>query len=112
MTLFMLATLMYVVQLIHSIEELSTGFHKKWYLFKMPFWVFLTFEIVFNIFWAVAIFSNVLPNKNTLLLVLVSLMTLNGLQHVIWALLSKKYVPGLYTAPLHLGLISIFFLLQ
>lgn len=103
---------MYGVQLTHSIEELSTGFHKKWYLFKMPFGLFLAFEIVFNIFWAVAIFFNLFPNKNTLLVVWVSLMTLNGLQHVIWALISKKYVPGLYTAPLHLGLTSIFFLQQ
>jgi hypothetical protein len=39
------------IQLFHSAEELSTGFHKRWYLFKMPFWVFLAFETCFNSLW-------------------------------------------------------------
>ncbi len=30
-----------LVQIVHAIEELGTGFNKKWYAFKMPFWVFL-----------------------------------------------------------------------
>jgi hypothetical protein len=37
-------------------------------------------------------------------------MTLNGLQHIIWSMLSKKYVPGLYTAPLHVVLLVMFIL--
>lgn len=112
MSLFILAVLMYVTQLAHSFEELTRGFHKKWYVFKMPFLVFLTFEILFNLFWAVAIFSNMLPYKGILLMVWVVLITLNGIQHVIWAMIEKKYVPGLYTAPIHLVLVATFILLK
>jgi hypothetical protein len=112
MSLLLLAELMYLAQLCHSFEELTHGFHKKWYLFKMPFWVFLTFEILFNLFWAVVIFSNVLANKETLLVVWIALMTLNGMQHVVWSVVLKKYVPGLYTAPLHLVLIALYGLMN
>ena len=32
------------IQCVHSLEELSTGFHKKWYLFSMPFFALLCFH--------------------------------------------------------------------
>ncbi len=97
------------VQLIHSVEELSTGFHKKWYLFKMPFWVFLTFEILFALFWFAVLLIDTLPIRESLQKFFLFLMLANGVQHLIWWRFAKKYVPGLITAPLHIGVFLTFY---
>ncbi len=97
-----------VVQVFHSIEELTTGFHKKWYLFKMPFWVFLSFELVFSTFWIFVLFSPALPHREGLQIFFLFLMLANGLQHIIWAVIVKKYEPGLVTAFGHLAVSLIF----
>jgi len=98
-----------LVQIVHSIEELSTGFHKKWYAFKMPFWVFLLFEISFEGFWvAVLLFHNI-PNRPALQLIFLVLMFANGVQHIVWAGNVKRYVPGLVTAPLHIIIFLLFY---
>ena len=98
------------VQLVHSIEELSTGFHKKWYLFKMPFWIFLVFEIGFTAFWMVVLFSPAFPYRIFLQTLFLLLMFANGVQHLVWYGNTKKYVSGLLTAPLHVVTTSIYFL--
>lgn len=98
-----------LVQLVHSIEELSTGFHKKWYLFKMPFWVFLLFELVFEGFWIVVYFFQDFPNRPYLQAFFLALMFTNGVQHIVWAGNTKKYVPGLITAPLHIAVFLLFY---
>lgn len=103
------APLIYFVQLAHSIEELSTGFHKRWYLFKMPFRVFLGFEIIFNIFWGTVLFYGPFPNREYLLAFFIALMFANGVQHLVWAGIVKKYVPGLITAPIHIVLFLLFY---
>ncbi|MEK7156471.1 MAG: HXXEE domain-containing protein [Patescibacteria group bacterium] len=96
------------IQLAHSAEELSTGFHRKWYLFTMPFKTFLLFEIVFSAFWiAVLILS--FPNKEFLQLLFLALMFANGVQHIVWWGVAKQYVPGLMTAPLHIAVFLIFY---
>jgi hypothetical protein len=97
------------VQLLHSIEELTMGFHKKWYLFPMPFWVFLLFEIIHNIFWILVILTNLVPYKTELSAFFIALMFANGVQHIVWFGWEKKYVPGLLTAPLHIILFLVFF---
>lgn len=102
-----IASLMFFVQILHSIEELLTGFHRRWYVFKMPFWVFLTFEIVHNFFWGVVIFTHWLPYKPQLTMFFIALMLVNGIQHFVWSAVTKKYVPGLITAPLHIVLFLI-----
>jgi hypothetical protein len=104
------ATAIFIIQIAHSIEELSSGFHKKWYLFKMPFWVFLTFEICFTAFWAFVLFIPQFPNRSSLLYFFIALMFANGLQHIIWWCFVKKYVPGLITAPIHVLLPLVFYL--
>lgn len=101
MNLEQFAIVIFIVQIFHSIEELSTGFHKKWYLFKMPFWVFLTFEICFTIFWAYVLLVPTFPHRLSFLSFFIALMLANGLQHIIWWRFAKKYVPGLITAPIH-----------
>ena len=73
-----------VIQFLHSIEELSTGFHKKWYLFTMPFWVFLLFEILFLSFWACIWLIADFPNRTVLMYSFNILMLTNGVQHIIW----------------------------
>ena len=99
----------YIVQLLHSFEELSTGFHKKWYLFKMPFKVFLSFEICFSLFWGIVIFNTNFPGRGALSAFFLALMFANGVQHLVWSGCVKKYVPGLVTAPIHIIVFLIFY---
>jgi len=101
--------LVFGLQIIHSFEELTTGFHKKWYLFKMPFWIFLTFELIHNLFWGLVIFNTNLPYRNGLLLFFLPLMFANGVQHIVWAGMAKKYVPGLITGFLHIILFLVYY---
>lgn len=97
------AFILYGVQLLHSLEELFTEFHKKWYLFKMPFWVFFTFEISFNLFWGIVLFLQNFPFRESFLVFFIILMFANGVQHIIWWRFAKKYVPGLITAFVHIA---------
>lgn len=87
----------FIVQVAHSIEELSTGFHKKWYLFKMPFSLFLLFEIAFTLFWLSVLLIPTFPIRNELQSFFLLLMFANGIQHIVWYGNVKKYVPGLFT---------------
>jgi len=99
----------FIIQLVHSLEELSSSFHARWYLFRMPFRVFLGFEILFNLFWAIVLISKQFPERQLLLAVFILLMFANGIQHLVWFSLEKKYVPGLLTAPLHVILFLLFY---
>lgn len=97
------------VQIAHSIEELSTGFNKNWYLFTMPFWVFLLFEMVFTGFWILVLFDKSFPFRDFFQSFFLLLMLANGVQHLVWSGVAKKYKPGLITAPLHVIVFSIFY---
>ena len=66
----------------------------------MPFLVFLTFEILFLAFWALVWFMPTLSHRDSLMAFFNLLMFVNGIQHLVWAGVAKKYVPGLITAPL------------
>lgn len=98
-----------LVQLVHSVEELSTGFHRKWYLFKMPFWFFLAFEILFLSFFVSVLLVSAFPHRNLVQEFFLVLMFANGLQHLVWWGVAKKYIPGLITAPLHIVVFLIFY---
>ncbi len=89
-----------ILQCLHSLEEIATGFHKKWYLFTMSFSLFLTWEILFQTFWIFILFSSDFPQRNSFMAFFTLLMFANGVQHLVWAGVIKKYVPGLFTAPL------------
>lgn len=102
-------TVSLLVQIIHSIEELVTGFHKKWYLFKMPFWIFFLFEIVFSSFWIVVWLWSDFPNRLRFQTFFLILMFVNGVQHLVWAAVTRKYVPGLITAPIHVIVTGFYF---
>jgi hypothetical protein len=98
-----------IIQLAHSIEELSAGFHKKWYVFKMPFWSFLTFELLFSSFWILVLLVPEFPQRVYLQEFFLALMFANGVQHIVWWGHVKKYVPGLITAPLHILVFLTFY---
>ena len=98
-----------LVQIVHVIEELSAGFHKKWYLFTMPFWIFLLFELIFEGFWIAVYFLQDFPNRPYLQAFFLALMFANGVQHLVWAGSVKKYVPGLITAPIHIIIFLAFY---
>lgn len=98
-----------LVQLVHSFEELSTGFHKKWYLFKMPFRVFFAFELSFSVFWIIVLLLSDFPYRIYLQVFFLALMFANGVQHLVWWGTTKKYVPGLITAPVHILVFLIFY---
>lgn len=111
-TLQSLTVFMYIIQVVHSIEELTTGFHKKWFFTKFTFRNFLLFEIVHNIFWALVIFLPFFPYRLYLLTLFVLLMFANGIEHVVWFMTEKKYVPGLYTAIIHIVSFIVFMFLN
>lgn len=102
-------SLMFIVQIIHSIEELVTGFHKKWFFFKMSFKFFLIFEILHNFFWFIVLISNNFPYRNYFLAFFLLLMFIQSLWHLAWWAMKKEYVPGLITAFVHIILFIIFY---
>ena len=75
----------------------------------MPFWVFLTFEILFEGFWIVVLLESSFPNRTSLQLLFLVLMFANGVQHIVWFGAVKKYVPGLITAPMHIVAFLLFY---
>lgn len=104
-----IATLMFWVQVTHSIEELATGFHKKWFFFKMSFEKFLTFEILHTLFWSLVLFFTTFPARDVLLSVFIVLMFAQGSWHLAWWATEKHYVPGLFTAFIHILLFLAFY---
>ncbi len=101
--------LMLFVQILHSIEELTMGFHKKWYLMKLSFKTFLIFEIIHNAFWSYVVLNKEVAFRKELLLFFIALMFANGVQHLVWFGFKKKYVPGLLTSPIHIMLFLLFY---
>ena len=89
-----------LTQLVHSQEEIWAGFHKRWFLFTMPRWVFIGFEMLFSLPIIIYLVNPNLPYANGYLQVFAILMFINGIEHIVWALVEKKYVPGLITAPI------------
>lgn len=104
---FFIASLL--VQVAHSLEELATGFHKKWFAFQMPFIVFLIFEVMFTSFFVSVLFNETFPFRSTIQAFFLLLMFLNGVQHVVWSACVRKYVPGLITAPFHIIVFTVFY---
>src|SRR3989338_1847505 len=98
-----------LVQLVHSAEELASGFHRRWYLFKMSIRTFLAFEILFSAFWIFVFFSTSLPYRVYLQAFFLVLMFANGVQHLVWWGSEKRYVPGLVTAFVHLAVFLVFY---
>lgn len=108
-SVLLFGTIALFIQLAHSIEELLTGFHKKWYLVKLSFPFFLSFEIIHNSFWTLVLLDQSFPARLPLIWFFLILMFANGIQHLVWAGSVKKYVPGLVTAVLHVVNFLVFY---
>lgn len=93
-----------VVQLAHSQEEIWTGFHKKWFLFTMPRWVFIAFEVVLSATILAYMLNLHLVGATVFSQWFIFAMLLNAMEHIIWGAIKKSYVPGLITAPIFLAL--------
>ena len=98
-----------IVQCIHGSEALIMGAHREWYLFTMPFWVLLLWEIVFLGFWSTVYVVPGFPWREHLEALFLVLMFANGLQHIVWWGTRKSYVPGIFTAPLHVVVFLAFY---
>jgi len=75
----------------------------------MPRWVFVLFEVVFSIPIIVYLVNPNLVFANAYMSVFAVLMFMNGIEHVIWALVKKSYVPGLFTAPILILIFLMFY---
>lgn len=98
-----------ITQLIHSQEEIWTGFHKKWFVFTMPRWLFIMFEVALS---AVIILYLVNPQfyaADVFMKWFMFVMLLNGMEHVIWAAVKRAYMPGLVTAPIFILLFILYY---
>ncbi len=97
-----------LIQVAHSLEEIFTGFHEKWY-FKISFKKFISFEIPFVLLWFAVLLVGNFPYRIIFQEFFLLLMFANGVQHIVWWGNAKKYVPGLITAPLHILVFLVFY---
>ncbi len=103
-------TLFVAIQLLHSLEEIFTGFDRRWRVWKMSRRFFVTFEIIFSLFLITLIFWTQFPFRETIMYGFNLLMFANGVWHLMWAGIEKKYVPGLFTAPLFIIVFILFYI--
>lgn len=98
-----------VIQLLHSQEEIWMRFDKKWPAWKMSRVTFVLFEILFLALILSIFFVRGFPQREVLMLSFNILMFANGIWHLMWAAIEKRYVPGLITAPLFLFVFLAFY---
>ncbi len=102
-------TISCLIQVLHSVEEISTRFEKRWPLWRMRRSTFVIFEIAFTALFLSALFFS--PSFEVMFAkAFIALMFANGIWHIFWAGSEKRYVPGLITAPLHVLNFIIYFL--
>ncbi len=89
-----------IIQLLHSQEEIWTNFHAKWFVITMPRPVFISFETLLSLAIIAYMLEPSLPAANYIMPFFILVMFVNGIGHIVWALIKKSYVPGLVTSPL------------
>ena len=100
-----------IIQFFHSIEELTNKFHKKFPFGKLKFKNFFLFEVLFLAFWLSILILDQLKYRNILMSIFILLMFANGIWHIVWWRMKKKYVPGIFTAPWFV-IVFLFFYFQ
>jgi len=75
----------------------------------MKFRTFLIFEILFFSFWVAIFFAKEFQYRDQAMAFFNLLMFANGIWHLVWWGIVKKYVPGLVTAPLFVITFMIFY---
>ncbi len=99
-----------LIQLAHSQEEIWTRFHRRWFVFTMPRWLFIIFELVVSLVIIAYIVKPHLPLSHMFMSVFALIMFINGIGHIVWGLVTKSYVPGLVTAPLFVVVFCAYYL--
>jgi len=97
------------LQIIHSLEEIYTRFDKYWPVWKMSRRFFVSFEIIFSSLLLFVVFYQEFPARLLFMQAFNLLMFANGIWHLMWAGVVKKYVPGLMTAPLFLIVFCLYY---
>ncbi|PIN76128.1 hypothetical protein COV18_00750 [Candidatus Woesearchaeota archaeon CG10_big_fil_rev_8_21_14_0_10_37_12] len=98
-----------LLQLVHSIEEITNKFNKKFPLFRMRLSTFILFEILFFGFFLAVFLISGFPAREQIMAFFNILMFANGSWHLVWWGIEKKYVPGLFTAPFFVILFLMFY---
>jgi len=75
----------------------------------MPRSVFVSFEILFSMLIIAYIANPDLPFANFIMPVFAYVMLINGIGHIVWGLVEKKYVPGLITAPFFVAIFTLYY---
>lgn len=102
-------TILVVIQLLHSQEEIFTRFDRQWPLWKMSRLFFVIFEIIFSIFIILPLFLDNFPLKNLWMQFFNILMFANGIWHLTWAGIEKRYVPGAITATIFILVYLVYY---
>ena len=98
-----------IIQLLHSQEEIWGKFEKRWPVWKMSREFFVTVEILFSALLILMFFIPTLPYRYQFMVFFNWFMFANGIWHMMWAAIEKRYVPGLITAPFFIIVFSIFY---
>ena len=98
-----------LLYLFHSQEEIYFHFEKVWPLWKMSRRFFIIMEILLSVFVISIIFIKTYPYRIYLMSTFNIIMFANGIWHITGAALTKKYVPGLITAPFAVVLFLIYY---
>jgi len=113
MNLKNLTILMYMVLIVHQIEEYIYEFWEVFPLYDMPKSVFIIFNVIVSIVlipvW-VYLWHNRVWAINIARVFLV-LMLLNGIWHIGWSIYLHQYMPGLITGITFIA-VFVFFVLK
>lgn len=89
-----------ILLIIHLIEEIRTGFRKRFPLGKMPVWIFISGNIVIYAFAATMLIlvNQADPLGNIFAWIFSIGVLLNGAGHILFMVYKRKYFPGGWTA--------------
>ncbi len=99
-----------IIQIAHSAEEILTNFPKKWPLWRMSKQTFISFELFLSTLLILVIFFKQFPQRQLFMMLFNLIMFANGVWHLMWAGIEKRYVPGLITAILFIIVFTSFYL--